>query len=692
MAFTNACGAVAVRGRDSAHALGIASRGEVIGNEVRLRVHQEGVSQLFEGVVWSCWARWALAICLFLLTCCSRLALAYYPPEIVLTNDAYMAHGVTGTGYMIVANNRFDATCMALGWSYDRVQDISALVRSKASNASTGGRFYTLAESAWNYATAYPPNWAVGSYDFIETWGNVAGKDRLWFINATKEDYAAAKEDLNVLLNGGSLGGGGTGETDELIGIENLVAGTEYVYTAITDTAKEYGSLKFTVNEALISALKSKVENGKFYCWARQSSTNAERYNIYIYYASDNIIFNINKDNGNIRLSLKTNTDSNKAYYRYITGVTPNNGIVNFTGSSVSTNTISSSEGSYLGDFVWNFNLTGDDSGSGGGTPENNWPDAPTVDTEPPEVPSPSAPTGNEPVEPTPVSPDKVVVTPTARHYSITVTTWPQFSLPDFSDILDILRMIYYELAQINDMLPFYLDQLVQEIYQTSVFIQNVIIESADMVADSVYNAIAMLGDTVVDTGKYIVSGIATQLDDSIYDLESYLKRLFEWLAEQMQWESEGYDDSSVIYWLRKIYNKQTYNGSKPDPISDPEGTWNWLDNLITNLLADLMAAGSELVADVAELISEIMTKFPLSIPWDIAALLGLFAAPALTPEFTTTLDLTELLGVTVPIEIDLSPYDEAMGVVRTVELIGFTLYLLIHTKDIIAIFDWTGV
>ena len=75
---------------------------------------------------------------------------------------------------------------------------------------------------------------------------------------------------------------------------------------------------------------------------------------------------------------------------------------------------------------------------------------------------------------------------------------------------------------------------------------------------------------------------------------------------------------------------------------------------------------------------------FPFCIPWDIKALFGLLnsnirEAPVITIPFTS-----QLYGIDEDVEVDLSAFDTAAALLRTLELIGFAVGLAIATRYLI--------
>lgn len=79
------------------------------------------------------------------------------------------------------------------------------------------------------------------------------------------------------------------------------------------------------------------------------------------------------------------------------------------------------------------------------------------------------------------------------------------------------------------------------------------------------------------------------------------------------------------------------------------------------------------------------VTKFPFSIPWDIAYLVNLLAAEPVAPQFDFPLWGYDSDGIyTIEYHVDLTQYDNAATALRTIFLIGLALFLAVKTRDII--------
>ena len=316
-------------------------------------------------------------------------------------------------------------------------------------------------------------------------------------------------------------------------------------------------------------------------------------------------------------------------------------------------------------DDVSNYDEQGLIYDSGGGTEPDppqgpgNWPDPPS-DPEPPEPPTvPDPPENPEPdppdppIAPTPPSPEPPtnVIIPTG--------TTPQDYTPWLRAILEQLQTLTSELA--NHCVH------LQEEMQISV-------------------------NELQDTLIRIDNSLENHIWDLFNGLEDYLHDLAVWLADQLDYNVnvDPYDDSSVLYWLRKIYSRL---GNKPNPpttIMDPDPTepfdfWAWLLNLINNIVGEII---TDLVGDVAGLLDAFKSKFPFSIPWDIAALLTLFDGVRATPQFTVRLPAVQGWYNEIVFNIDLTPYNSVAAVCRAAVNIWWVMCLVMRTDWMLGVMD----
>ena len=164
-----------------------------------------------------CWKLYA-ALAFFFVTLCffpSR-ALAYVDyNEMGISWGPNVVDNHAGEyGVIVVTDNIYNAALITLGYS-PLDSRLTHDVMAKLSNASTGGSFYTFAQLVHKYyngSTYDYPRW--GNWGTFDIQANVYGKEYIYWVQYTNSQAASAKEDLEVILNGGNLGGGSGGTTE----------------------------------------------------------------------------------------------------------------------------------------------------------------------------------------------------------------------------------------------------------------------------------------------------------------------------------------------------------------------------------------------------------------------------------------------------------------------------------------------
>lgn len=155
---------------------------------------------------------WGLALALVLM--CPGVAHALTAADMgVVWGPNPVAHQGSGRideGVICIADNSYDAALVACGVMTND-ERLTADAKAKLSNESTGGSFYTLAssfhcfqgEDGYNY-----PDWVSNPYGLIEGFSYMYGNSSVWWARYASNLLASAKEDLQTILSGGSLGGG----------------------------------------------------------------------------------------------------------------------------------------------------------------------------------------------------------------------------------------------------------------------------------------------------------------------------------------------------------------------------------------------------------------------------------------------------------------------------------------------------
>lgn len=593
--------------------------------------------------VW--WGLWALVISALLCTPAYAVT-----TDILINGNTYLYpigspnYGQTGLGYMVVADDAYTAALAVLG------KDGSSLTadqKALLSNESTGGAFYTFVESFKNLNQAPSPAWS--SPEFTAGAGVTFGKGNVWIVSTNEGDIASAKEDYEVIEDGGTLGGGGGG-----------------IGTAITFTNSDWWSTT-NISEGYRTSNNQYIEsNIEVTVLIPQSAieflSNYSEYEYTLYYllagqrfwpqtiSGNTVSFGIYKSATPIDItgnSIRVQGPAFTGTYN-MTGVANEPFVINSFTSSTTRDNVS---------FTFNkdrnvkyLKTEGDNNVI---VPPTNWPDTevPTTDPFTPEVPTPQNPT--VPVQPTPptnptVDPPTVIQLPT------------QGPDPTGTDYTPYLIDIMHELQDFETLFVSTMNSLFAELESHCYHLRM-----------ALHNEIG-----------YLAQSFSYSLNTEIGNLANYLHDLFEWLAAQLQSDVVNeYDDSSVLYWLRRIWLQ--LGGSEPKVVSDEDGAGEFWLNVLKKLFDMMFDNGSQLIDDVVDFFDGLKEIFPFSIPWDVAAILGLLVAAPETPAVDLT--ITEpLSGGVMHFQGDLHWLDGSMGAVRQMELIAFTVYLLWRTRDVL--------
>lgn len=614
-------------------------------------------------------------------------------------------------GYVVLSvSNEYDAALALIGRASDKIQ-LSNEQFSKLSNASTGGKFYELAQGfnkvgSDGASNSYYPGWWGDSLFQANIVSINGGYGNVWGIETNKGAISSALEDYLVIYNGGSLGGGGTtpGESYQgyatWYGLRFYTSGmttTKYFYTPQFDANGYVSGQTQTSSTYKVNYQSSFSDSTEFKIYMNGTIKNkidvqlalgrtvivavgmyASGGNQYPRFGVMSIpsdvsytitpIDNIGNKPCNYYISMPEGTtvygsiDNNMSSYMYGDYSSP----VFYTTSSsncyFNARTVGSTGRISVTGNPFAMGIFTSDNPNGGGTggdpvlPPNNWPDNdPVEDPGPPDLPEPGDPV--EPIEPDP--PDQPV-DPYPDPPTVVAPVIPQD--PDLTDLLDALANHCRHLR----------DALHAEF------------EAFD---EDFRDQVKWLSDCFSDVIESLDGSIGLYFDH----LERYLYNLFHWLADQFDFtfNSDGYDDSSVILWLRKIYSKLGTGGggnTRPvDPVSDPFGIGEWLENLFNNFLIDLIAIGAGELADVIADFRDLVTKFPFSIPWDLAAMLALLVADPVTPVIDFPWYAMTSSGlVSTTVRIDCAAWNGTMESVRFMEKLAFCMLLASRSKDLL--------
>lgn len=648
-------------------------------------------------------------------------------------------------GVICVANNAFNAALVTCGVSTND-ERLTFVAKAKLSNRLSGGNFYTLSQcfSCFQGNDGYDyPAWNRSATGVVDSMANLFGPENVWW--GLYESYllTSAKEDLSTILNGGSLGGGsgsGTGTTSY------TYTGKAHYYSG---TSANYGNNKFQNGDKIITfALNDSYDRmpAEYYIKFRntdlQDMYTSYPTSDYDYYAAVSSTSNSSSATGwswiiNIyaipkgkavltyetltvgdttnRVPLILKAESSTRYYSLrITAVKATYSDSVFTINAGSVGTVQSATAS-TGNIInksQNSGVLGTVYVMGGPddtpvTPPTNWPDEPTqTPVTPPEVPEYDEPVSGNPPDYTPysittpytdTSTGNVYVYNTYNTYSFDYTN--SYPPDDYTDLYGWLNSIFNQLKLIQMRLTINLIELSGQIED---MIKGNDANTAQIVAklEQIIRAINNAGSTVNSTLGRVQAAIDAGLG-AIYELigdfmadvhadfvsiGSYMENCIVWLAEQIEYSmGDGYDDSSLLFWLKRIYNKLgagRVNTRPTDPVADPVGIGDWLAQLFQNFLGGLLGIGGEALDAVLDALGDLREKFPFSIPWDLAAILGLLVADPVAPNFdvpqyTIT---SEGLQQVATYHIDLSAFDDVMVGVRTMETLVFAFCLAFKT------------
>lgn len=596
---------------------------------------------------------WHAALALFVVFSVFP-SVSYAANEQFATVDGPFVTGKTtnNDGYVVLnAGNKYISALAVIGRASDYLQ-LSNDQLAKLSNSSTGGKFYELASEFVALGNDGSDNHYVGwwgdvLYQSNEVYIN-GGYGHVWAVETNRSKIASALEDYLVIYNGGDLGGSLGGDSQ---------SGTLTKTITMNRIFGQAGLPTITIDDGLYNALVGIYSEGYFFAYY---STVSYAYVVGV--SNYKLDFVEETLYGRLYASLKATQRTSYVLYA------SSSNSMTLGNSSRSSSTIGSGSTIFL---VRNDNslLFTDFTASEPVTPPTNWPDTPTVGTpEPPEVP--------EPVNDTPTP------QPTGPTFEVNPTfpTYVDISTTNYTvDIQGILDAMDDHCIHLQDALHWNFDHF-------WTVLSTKWTNDLSTFKTFLYGQFGWIGDTIVD-----------QMEQT----RDYLKELFEWLADQFDFSFSGdtYNDKNVVSWLRKIYSKLGTGGNtKPvDPVSNPTETGSWLDNLINNLLVALGSLFPSLIGGVTDFFSgvvdsagDLTKKFPVSLPWDIAALLALLVAEPVAPVLDIpcyTLGANGLSQVGT-YHITLADYGTAWEGVRVAMLISFAVYLAAHTKDFLDVIE----
>lgn len=632
-------------------------------------------------------------------------------------------------GFVVGAGNPYDAAAYACGLTRSEIAAIDLVMRAKLSNPETGRNFYELALVFGNgHITGSGSNipfWS--STDFIgQLWTVTQGQPPIYVATVSKSFLTAAKRDLDTVLSGGSLGGGGSG------GVDTYRLYTNYYKSSGTAYAIPFEETKYTNNNnwwtregfaqiarrislvvpdsALTNYLDELIDSDVLYLVELCSSTYWDRYIELTAYLLPKGSYTFTSDTvtiGNDTYENVTGIEYTQGYKR-ITTVGGRVLYSSFDGTTLtlansvvfSRNELSASDSGTIS--VSQRNLVSGGPVQGPTLPPNNWPDTPQNPTpDPPEVPTPDPPTPTvdptPPIDPTPPQNPIIPTTPIPdppTPITPIVVSEPTNTSP--TDYTPWLRAILQQLRNIATSLGDGLNMIGTALDDHCIHLQNALgswmqwLERS--IAVIVNNARLSLQSYLDYLFDELAVNVGDEIADAIYHLELYMKEQMEWLAEQLDFSFTGYDDSSVVSWLRQIYSKLEF-GTWHNPVGRPTDKdiesgfdwWSWLIDTLVKLLGD---GAADTIDTLVGILEEMQRLFPFSIPWDLAAVFAALVAAPLTPVFDVTLPAISGWWDAVVFHVDLSPYDNAAEVVRMMWVVWFTVVLIMRTDWLVGVFE----
>lgn len=596
---------------------------------------------------------------------------------------------------------------------------LSTQVRDSILTDSNGDNQFTQLLNHNVINVQYETQDGVLDWPIISIWSTVFGLDKLWDISTTNERYVAAQ---NVMKKYMFPNEGETPSTPDVEGIQfytldkiaNMPTSTRRNYTSATISTtnatvngQEYpkislsslsGNETYTYGDTIQVAIDPyMIEKLKY----ERRNNNLDKY--FIAFGDDFIrVYGYNSTN--VTMTVVSNGLKFKkiAGERYSTDIAycgagttrMINGIVYPYSSSYSTNGYGLDTGDSNTQKVNYYLEVNDFTGGGGGGGE------PYVPTPDPTPTPPSITIGdvtidlsNGPVTYNNVTYSVVYAPDDSWSVNVEVHNDNQYggdvTASDSTDYTSILNAILAAINAFRDEVNSFNNQINANI-TTAINSINTSLHSIDTslgnkilnVKDQLHNDIQTLQANIQDTIKKrwdtfsddLWANMAALDGDIIEELDAVAR----YLVESMDF-GDTFSDKNIITWLKKIYIRL---GSQPvikNPTEDPVG---WFDDLksLLEMILDTALAGVDTAA-LASLWNTAKSHFPLSLPWDMLAIVGLLAHEPVTPavEYPIVYNGTTL----AEIEFDLSDYEDVADISRKMSVIVFAMGLLITYPQI---------
>ena len=593
---------------------------------------------------------------------------------------------------IVNAPDKFSAAVYAVGGNpLDLTSDQKALL----SNASSGGDFYTFSQLFQNLGGSfdYPDYMTSGAFASVnkrtyKEYAEYYGEDYVYVAAFTPAQKNGAASDYSLILNGGGSGSGAGNKY-------TLSKDMSYTYLGnyinsydfkipLNGTGIRLDSAPLTCDVVVPDGLKSKIDSwlssGKNVIIYIDGTNNPSYPNPRLKvmtFSSNTTLGTVTDTWNNTYLSINSTGGSATFYGEGCQAdVSSAVGVPSlvYTYTSYSNVSFGGSVPMYLHlrdlndarrfQYFGGYQLMlySDGTASTPQVPESNWPDDDYVAPTPPDLPEPQTPTlDQQPTQPTPQ--------PDGSYPSYTVVTVNNFT----ADIQGILDAMDEHCTHLQNAIWWNFNQFWQKI------------------SSKMTNDFSTMRTFLSQQFGWIVDSI----DKMFESLNDYLEDLAEWLRDELNYTISGssYDDNTLLSWLKRIYYKLG-NGNvstKPvDPVSNPDGVGDWISQLLANLFTALDDLAGGLLTSLATLIGGLVTKFPFSIPWDVAAILGLLVATPQAPSFDVPVYVfngiqLEQVGT---YEIDLDTWTPYLTGIHMMIKVSFILFLLLKTKDFMSIME----
>lgn len=590
---------------------------------------------------------------------------AYAAPSLEVDgNFAGYEDGEEYKGYVVVDSpDNYQATLCLIGeWS--KLIQITTEQYETLSNPSTGGAFYELSQ-LWKKlgrnasgTDEYYPHWLALSEDFADGLVTVYGYGRVWAAVCTDDLKQQAKEDFNTILEGGDIGVGSGGESDNSL----------LVYTGNGAKYNDLDEISVVISEQAMTNIENIMERGSFRrYYISYMQTDGADFRWVWFTNADELEYLYN--NGKL-IGLKNNTENEVKLNNYGYYFTMENNILTIDSvPNIVYNHFIPSGGTYSMSNICYFTKGGGSGGGSGGSNPEPSPDPWEPPTTPETPTNPTTPTPKDPITPNPPTLPGAPSDPVqpAPPQSPTVGDGGTFTV-DLQGILDALdeHCIHIQTCLNSNFSG--QNSYLGELFSTY----------TAAIVDQIYNGDLSKIGAIGDVNNTIAQGFS--------DIFEYWDDYTEWLDKKLDFkipESDPYDDEDLLNWLRKIYVRQgigDVNTRPVDPASNYGGMTKWLGVLYGEITGDVSDTS---ITALSSSLNALQHTFPFSLPWDIQQILQALDATPATPAASITVPALAGAWNAYSYDIDLHWMDSAMVPIRAFELLAFVLYCLVHTKDV---------